>query len=76
MAPFTTEGDDLVDYPQRHHIFTIHRIAFRGNGPSLPWIFVIHFLAVEFHFAIADIPAPVMGQRVVLTLKAVFVERV
>lgn len=38
MAPFTTEGDDLVDHPQRHGIiFTIiHRIAFRVMVPACP----------------------------------------
>ncbi len=42
--------------------------------PLCPRIFVIHLFAVELELAVADIPAAVMAQRVVLPLKAVAVK--
>ena len=74
MAPFAAEGHQLVNHAQRQDILAVDGIAFRGNSPALPWIFVIHLFAVELELAVADIPAAVMAQRVVLPLKAVAVK--
>ena len=76
MTPFAAEGQQLVDHAQRQNVFAVHRVTLRCDRSGLARIFIIHFLAVEFQLAIADIPAAVVAQGVVLALKAVAVKRV
>ena len=74
VAPFAAEGHQLVNHVQRQNVLAVDGIAFRSDGPVLPRIFVIHLFAVELELAVAHIPAAVMAQGVVLTLKAVAVK--
>ena len=76
VTPFAAEGQQLVNHSQRQNVFAVHRVTLRSDGPGLTRIFIIHFLAVEFQLAIADIPAAVVAQGVVLALEAVAIKRV
>ena len=74
VTPFAAEGHQLVDVAQRQHVFPVYRVALGGDRIAVARVFVIHLLAVNLQLAVADAPAAVVAERVVLPLKAVFVE--
>ena len=74
VAPFAAEGQQLIDFTQRQHVFTINGVALGSDGMAVTRVFVVHLLAVNFQFAVACPPAAVVAQEVVLALKAIFIE--